>query len=714
MKRTILLVTLLASCGSLESEERRLSAEIPTAPRPAKRPKSLVIHGHERIDDYYWLNQREDPEVLAYLEAENAYVDARLAHTEGLQETLFEEMVGRIKQDDASVPVKDGAYFYYSRFQEGGEYSLFCRRPAQGREMVGGEEVLLDGNALAKGHEFFSLRGRSLTKAQDKVAFATDTVGRRIYTIRVRDLNSGTILEDEIPEVTGNMAWANDGRTLFYTKQDPVTLRWHQVWRHTLGTDASEDVLVFEESDDTFSCYVWKTKSDRFLMISSEQTLSSEVRYLDADDPQGVFRVIAPRERNHEYDVAHFGDHFYVVTNDRAENFRLMRAPVTAPGRDQWTEVVPHRADVFLSGIEIFKDHLVLSEREGGLVQLRVRPWNGQGEHTIDFGEAAYAAGLTGNPEFDTSVLRYRYSSLTTPNSVLDYDMNARTKTLLKQDEVLGGFSSDNYATERLMAPARDGVRVPISVVYHKDTPRDGSAPLMQYGYGSYGSSLDPSFRSSIVSLLDRGFVYAIAHIRGGQEMGRRWYEDGKLHKKQNTFTDFIDCAEHLAREGYGDRDRMYAMGGSAGGLLVGAVVNMRPDLFDGVVAAVPFVDVVTTMLDDSIPLTTSEYDEWGNPNIKEYYDTMLAYSPYDNVTDRTYPNLLVTTGLHDSQVQYFEPAKWVAKLRDHWQGDHVLLFKTNMEAGHGGASGRFRRLKETALNYAFVLDLSGWSDTAQ
>ncbi len=708
---TLLLAFALSCAGTTgvtAVQPRSEAAATLAAPRAAKRPTVLRAHGEARTDEYYWLNERENPEVLAYLEAENAYREACMAHTAALEERLFAELVGRIEQDDSSVPVRDGAYFYYRRFEEGGEYAIVCRRPAVDGEPGGAEEVLLDGNALARGHDYFALAGASVTRGGGCIAYATDTVGRRIYTIRFKDLASGATLADALPAVTGNMAWANDDRTLFYAKQDPVTLRSYQIWRHELGTDPARDALVYEEADETFSCRVGKSKSDEFLLITSSQTLSTEVRFLDADDPRGEFRVLAARERELEYDVEHLGDSFYVRTNLEAENFRLMRTPVDATARENWVEVVPHRPDVLLAGFDVFQDFLVLSERSGGLEQIRIRPWRGGGEHTLDFGEPAYAAGLGDNRELDTDVLRFGYSSLTTPDSVFDYDMRARTKVLRKQERVLGGFDPAHYVTERLHATARDGTRVPISLVVRQGFRRNGKSPLLLYAYGSYGYSTDASFRSSIVSLLDRGFVYAIAHVRGGQELGRRWYEDGKLLRKKNTFTDFIDCAEHLVERGYADRRRVYAAGGSAGGLLMGAIVNMRPDLFDGVVAAVPFVDVVTTMLDDSIPLTTSEYDEWGNPNERAFYDYMLSYSPYDNVRPRAYPNLLVTTGLHDSQVQYFEPAKWVARLRDCWRGDNLLFLRTNMEAGHGGASGRFRRLRETANEYAFLLDLAG------
>ena len=522
------------------------------------------------------------------------------------------------------------------------------------------------------------------------------------------------MLGDVIPEVTGGMAWANDNKTLFYAKQDPATLRSYRIYRHVLGTDVSKDKLVYEETDDTFSCYVWKTKSKKFVFIGSFHTLSSEFRYVPADAPSGEFTVFLPRERDHEYSLDHYQDDFYVRTNYKAKNFRLMKTSVDKTDKRHWRDVIGHRDDVLLESFEIFEDYLVVEERENGLIQLRVRPWSGKKEHYLDFGEPAYLAYISTNPEFKTDMLRFVYTSMTTPRTTYDYNMVTRDKTLLKQDEVLGGFDSKNYKTERLYAKVRDGARVPVSLVYRKGIRKDGDNPLVLYGYGSYGNSLDASFNASRLSLLDRGFVYAIAHIRGGQELGRDWYENGKLLKKKNTFMDFIDCAEYLIDQKFTNSDKLFAMGGSAGGLLIGAVVNMRPELFHGVVTRVPFVDVVTTMLDESIPLTTGEYDEWGNPNQKEYYEYMLSYSPYDNVEAKDYPNLLITTGLHDSQVQYWEPAKWVAKLRAMKTDHNRLLIKTNMDAGHGGASGRYKRYRDTAFQYAFLLDLVGYSEQAK
>jgi oligopeptidase B len=680
-------------------------AENPPGPTVKAVPTTLEKHGHVRIDDYHWLNRRDDPEVVAYLEAENAYADSVLSHTAEFQEALFQEIVGRIKKTDMSVPYKLDDHYYYTRYEEENEYPIYCRKKGS---LEAAEEILLDANDLAEGHEFFSVRGVRVSSGQNILAFATDVVGRRFYTIRFKNLDTGEMLPDTIADITSNLAWAEDNKTLFYSKQDPVTLRSDRIYRHPLGTDPATDALVYVEEDETFDVYVFKTKSKKYLMIAADQTLSSEYRYLDATRPEGEFRILQPREREHEYNVEHFGDHFYIRTNWEARNFRLMRTPVTETAKSHWEEIIAHRDDVLVEGFEIFRDHLVVEERNDALIQIRIRPWEGGTEHYLAFEEPAYLAYIDQNPNFDTTLLRFSYTSLTTPRTIYDYDMVTRDRRLLKQEEVLGGFESSDYRTERLHATGRDGTRIPISLVYRKGIPRDGTSPLVLYGYGSYGYSTDAAFRSHRLSLLDRGFIFAIAHVRGGEELGRRWYEDGKLLKKKNSFTDFIDCAEHLIRETYADPQRIFAMGGSAGGLLMGAVVNMRPDLFTGVIAEVPFVDVVTTMLDESIPLTTSEYDEWGDPNVKEYYDYMLSYSPYDNVEAKAYPHLLVTTGLHDSQVQYWEPAKWVAKLRAIKTDSNRLLLKTNMDAGHGGTSGRLRRYRETALNYAFLLDLAG------
>jgi len=674
------------------------------APRAPKHPKELIAHGDVRIDPYYWLNDRNDPEVIKYLEAENAYTKAQLQHTEDLQEKLYKEITGRIKQEDQSVPYRENDYYYLTRYEEGKEYPIYARKKGS---LEAEEEIMLNANELAEPHSYYQIGGREVSPDNRLLAFGEDTVSRRIYTLRFKNLETGEMLEDQIPNTTGNAAWANDNETVFYTLRDETTLRGYKVMRHRLGDPVREDAAVFLEEDETFLTFVYKSKSKQYIIIGSYANMSQEYRVLRADMPSGDFHLIQPRERGHEYEIAHYEDKFYIRTNWQARNFRLMETSVHQTEKENWRELIPHRKAVLLEDLDIFRDFLVLSERREGITQLRVRPWEGE-EHYIDFEEEAYLAYTSVNPEFNTSQLRIGYQSMTTPNSTYDYNMHRRTFKLLKQQEVLGGFEQDNYHTERLHATARDGAQVPISLVYHKGFERDGSAPLVLYGYGSYGHSMDPYFSFARLSLLDRGFVFAIAHIRGGEELGRHWYEEGKLLNKKNTFYDFIDCAEYLLEEKYTSTDRLFAMGGSAGGLLVGAVANMRPDLWRGMLAAVPFVDVVTTMLDDSIPLTTGEYDEWGNPNKKKYYEYIKSYSPYDNVEAKDYPAMLVTTGLHDSQVQYWEPAKWVAKLRELKTDDNVLLLHTNLEAGHGGASGRFRRFVETAMQYAFALDQVG------
>ncbi len=696
------ITLLLITTGCTQMKEK------PVPPVAEKKPKELTIHGHTRVDDYFWLRERENPEVIAYLEAENAYTEAMLEHTKPLQEKLYQEIVGRIKQTDESVPYFWNGYHYYTRFEEGKEYPIYCRKKGS---MEAAEEIMLDVNKMAEGYDYYQVVGLEVSPDNTWLAFGVDTVSRRKYTIYFKNLKTGEILDENIPLTTGGSAWANDNKTLFYSVKDPQTLRTYKIFRHTVGTDPKHDQMVWHEADETFSTGVYKTKSQNYIMIGSWSTLSTEYRYLDADDPNGDFRIIQPRERDHEYSVDHFGDHFYIVTNWKAKNFRLMKTPVERTRKRNWVEVIPHREDVLLEDIEIFKNHLVLEERKDGLTQLRIRRWDGSKDEYLDFGEAAYTAYISTNPEFDTPVLRYGYTSLTTPNSTYDYNMDTGEKTLLKRQEVVGDFSPENYHAERLYAQAKDGTRIPISLVYRTDLDRSKPAPMLLYGYGSYGYSMNPTFNSARLSLLDRGFIFAIAHVRGGQELGRQWYEDGKLLKKKNTFTDFIDCAEYLIDKGYTTPEKLFAMGGSAGGLLMGAVINMRPDLWKGVIAAVPWVDVVTTMLDDTIPLTTSEYDEWGNPNDKTYYEYMLSYSPYDNVEAKDYPAMLVLTGLHDSQVQYWEPAKWVAKLRALKTDDNPLLLKVDMTTGHSGASGRFKRYKETALEYAFILDLAGIRD---
>lgn len=704
----LMAIAFFAACNQDSNQTESTSAmyektdiQPPTAKKVAKE---LTIHGDTRIDNYYWLNEREDPEVIAYLEAENEYKNKMLEHTKEFQEKLFEEMKGRIKEEDQSVPYKDNGYFYMTRYEEGQEYPIYSRKK---ETLEAPEEVMLNVNEMAEPYDFYNVAGLSVSPDNKLLAFGVDTLSRRIYTLKFKNLETGEILEDEIPGTQAGYAWANDNQTIFYVAKDPQTLRGYKIMKHKLGDSAEQDEEIFVEEDETYFSYVYRTKSDKYIIIGSTTTLSQEYRILEADNPDGQFRVFQPRERGLEYDIAHFEDKFYIRTNMDAKNFRLMEVAENATNKENWKEVIPNRDDVLLEGMDIFKDYLVLSERKNGITQIRVRPWSGE-EHYIDFPEEAYVAYTSVNPQFDTEQLRLGYQSMTTPNTTYDYNMRTKEFNMLKQQEVLGDFDPNNYETERVMIEARDGAKVPVSIVYRKGFEKNGKSPLLLYGYGSYGASMDPSFSSARLSLLDRGFAYAIAHIRGGEEMGRQWYEDGKLLNKKNTFTDFIDVGEWLLENNYTNQERLFAMGGSAGGLLMGAVVNMRPDMWKGVVAAVPFVDVVTTMLDESIPLTTFEYDEWGNPNNKEYYEYIKSYSPYDNVEAKDYPAMLVTTGLHDSQVQYWEPAKWVAKLREMKTDNNPLIMHTNMEAGHGGASGRFRRLKETAMQYAFVLDLAG------
>jgi oligopeptidase B len=703
MKHTILAVVLLLglSLPALPAADEPL----PQPPLAKKVPKELVIHGHARMDEYYWLNQREDPEVIEYLRAENAYTDAVMKPAQGLRDTLYREMVGRLKPDDASVPYRENGYWYYTRYEKGKDYPLYCRRKGS---LQAAETVLLDGNRMAAGEAYFHIGSIAVSPDNALLAYSVDTVSRRQYRIRFRDLRSGRDLADEVKMTSGSMAWAADGRTVFYPVIDPGTLRAYKVCRHRLGSAAAADATVYEEKDETFDVGIGLSRSRRFLLLASRSTLSDEYRFLDAARPEGEFTVFQPRQRGLEYSIDHLDGRFFVLTNDGAENFKLMTASEERTGRDSWRELVAHRPDVLLEEFELFARYLVLGERRAGLTQIRVLPWGEREGYTIDFPEPAYTVGTAFTAEPGTDWMRFTYTSLTTPPSTWEFDMKTRQRRLLKRQEVLGGYRPELYASERLIVPAYDGTRVPVSLVFRRDTARGADTPLLLYGYGSYGYSTDPAFNSARLSLLDRGFIYAIAHVRGGQELGRSWYDNGKLFKKMNTFTDFISCAEYLVRHGYTSPRRLFASGGSAGGLLMGAVANLRPDLFRGMVAQVPFVDVVTTMLDPSIPLTTSEYDEWGNPNQPEQYEYMLSYSPYDNVRAKPYPAMLVTTGLHDSQVQYFEPAKWVARLRATKTDGNLLLLRTNMEAGHGGASGRFRRLEEVAFEYAFLLRLAG------
>lgn len=674
-----------------------------TPPSVEKIAKELTIHGHTRTDHYYWLNNREDQKVIDYLNAENNYLEAVLAPEKELRERLFAEMKGRIKETDMGVPYRKNGYYYYVRYEQGKEYPIYCRKKDS---LENPEEIILDVNILAAGHSYCHVAGLSVSPDGRLLAYGIDTVSRRKYTLRIKDLVTGDLLPDEIRDTDPSYTWAADNLTLFYTRKDPDTLRSDKVMRHTLG--ASADVMVFFEGDETFNVGVSKTKSGKFIIIDSDSTQTSECRILAADDPNGEFRVFHPRTKDMLYSLDHREDKFYVITNWEALNFRLMTAPLDSASREQWEELIPHRADVLLEDLELFNDFLVLNERSNGLNRIRIIHRQSGKDEYLQFSEPAYSVYTSANPEMDSHVLRYGYVSMVTPSSIYDYDMLTGEQQLMRQQEVLGGYNSNDYTSERLMVPVTDGTLVPVSLVYRKDFVKDGTQPLLLYAYGSYGHSMDVYFSSTMLSLLNRGFAYAIAHVRGGEDMGRQWYEDGKMFKKKNTFTDFIDCGEFLVREKYTCAKQLYAMGGSAGGLLMGAVINMRPDLWNGVVAQVPFVDVVTTMLDETIPLTTGEFDEWGNPKNKDSYEYMLSYSPYDNVEAKAYPNLLVTTGLHDSQVQYWEPAKWVAKLRELKTDDNLLLLHTNMETGHGGASGRFEALKEKALEYAFLLKISG------
>lgn len=672
-----------------------------------------ILHGDTVTDNYYWMidyfkKGPDSTKVVDYLKAENVYLDTMMSGTKNFQEKLFTEMKSRIKEKDESVPVFKNGFFYYSRTEEGKQYFKYCRKKGT---LDAKEEVLFDADEMAKGHPYYSAVGFNISEDNKLMAFGVDTVSRRQYTIYIKNLETSEIYKDAMTPASGSSVWANDNKTLFYTKNNSETLLTEKIMRHKLGSDAMQDVVVYDEKDHSNYIGVGKSKSSKFIYIYSGGTLSSETRFIDANQPDDAFKVFQPRMKEVLYNVDDMGDKFLIVTNWNAKNFRLMECAFNKTDSADWKEVIPHRTDVLLEGIEVFKNFLVISERKNGLIQMRIRNAANSQEHYLDFGEPAYLAYVGANLEYNSRTLRYNYTSLTTPNSTFDYNMDTKEKKLMKQQEVLGGYNKKDYVTERLYATARDGVKVPVSLVYKKGFKKDGTSPLLLYGYGSYGFSMDASFNSSRLSLLNRGFVFAIAHIRGGQEMGRQWYEDGKMMKKKNTFTDFIDCAEYLVQQKYTSKEHLYAQGGSAGGLLMGAITNMRPDLWHGVIAQVPFVDVVNTMLDESIPLTTNEFDEWGNPKNKDAYEYMKSYSPYENVEKKDYPNLLVITGLHDSQVQYFEPAKWVAKLRAMKTDNNILLLHTNMEYGHGGASGRFDYLKDIALQYAFLFALEGISE---
>ena len=690
-------------------------SKIKSPPNAITKPHELAMHGDTRIDNYYWMRLTDDQknakaldsqtqEVVDYISQENKYTQSSLSHTKKLQNTIFEEMVSRIKKDDESVPYLKNGYYYYSRFEKGLEYRIHCRKKGS---LDAEEEIILDENTLAEGYDYFSIGGMSISPDNKWLAFGVDTVSRRVYEVRFKNLKTGDILATSIENSTGSVAWANDSQTVFYTSKNETTLLGEKIWRHKLGTENS-DVMVYHETDETFYNGVYRSKSGKFIIIYHSSTLLTDYQILNANNPDGEFKRFTPRDFDHEYSIDHYKDRFYITTNWKAKNNRLMQTPDTRTGISNWKEVLPHRETVHLLSLEVFKDHLVINERKNGLRQLRMINQQTGNDEYIKFEEETYTSWVSVNEEFDTDILRFSYSSLVTPTSTFDYNMNSGQRSLLKQDEVVGGYDSNKYMSKRMYATARDGNSIPISIVYRKDLKEPEAQNLLLYGYGAYGNTIDPFFRSSRLSLLDRGFIYAIAHIRGGQVFGRQSYDDGKMLNKKNTFYDFIDAGKYLVNQKITNSDKLFALGGSAGGLLIGAVVNMEPSLWKGAIAAVPFVDAVTTMADPTIPLTTGEWKEWGDPRIKKYYDYILSYSPYDQITDTEYPNLLVTSGYYDSQVQYWEPLKYVAKLRDAWQGDNKLYLHMNMEAGHSGKSGRFRRYRESALEYAFLLDLGG------
>lgn len=706
MKQFILICScFIFATGISQNRKPKMQATL-LPPVAIKKPYTIEKHGNVRTDNYYWLNERENPEVIDYLNQENKYYQEATAHTKDFQNQLFEEMKARIKEDDESVPYFYNGYYYITRYEMGKDYPIYSRKKGS---LDSKEEIMFDCNEMAKGHSYFQLAGLSVSEDNKWVAFGVDLVSRRQYTLQFKNLETGEILSTKIENTTGGATWASDNKTVFYTRKDSVTLRSDKVYKHKLGSDASKDELVYHEKDETFSTFIYKSKSKKYLVIGSSSTLTSEYQLLLSSTPDEKFTVFQKRTRGLEYSISHYEGNFYIVTNkDKATNFKLMKTPEDETAMENWVDLIPHREDVLLEDIDVFKDYLVVSERSNGLNKIRIMPWKGE-EYYLPFEIETYTCYTTTNIDFDTEILRYGYQSMATPASVIDFNMRTKTKTVLKEQVVLGGkFDKNNYEEKRIWATAKDGTKVPISIVYRKGIKKDGKNPFLLNSYGSYGYSMDPNFSSTRLSLLDRGFIFGIAHIRGGEDLGRQWYEDGKLLKKKNTFTDFIDCSEFLIAEKYTSKDYLFAEGGSAGGLLMGAVINMAPQLYKGVIAQVPFVDVVTTMLDDSIPLTTGEYDEWGNPNDKKYYDYMLSYSPYDNVKAQEYPNLYVSTGLHDSQVQYWEPAKWVAKLREMKTDNNQLFLDTNMDTGHGGASGRFEALKELAKEFTFLLDLVG------
>ena len=705
-KLSVLILTLIFAIACKKDAPMKITDKI-LAPTAEKKPKTLEKHGDVRVDNYYWLNEKDNEEVIDYLERENDYYDKMTSDTKEFQKSLFEEMKGRIKEDDSSVPYKYNGYWYITKYETGKDYPVYTRKKDS---LTATEEVLFDCNKMAEGHSYFNLNGINVSPDNKYVAFGLDTISRRQYVIQIKNIETGEVLPYKIENTTGGSTWANDNMTLFYTRKDDETLRSDRIFKHFLNDNPKNDKEIFNETDETFSTFVYKSKSRKFIIIGSSSTLTSEYRVLNANTPDGDFKVFQSRERGLEYDIAHFEDRFYIVTNkDKATNFKLMVTSEQKTSQENWTDFIPHRDDVLLEDIEIFKEYLVISERENGLSKIKISRWDGSNSYYLPFDNETYSAYTSVNVDFDTNILRYGYNSFTTPSSIIDFNMETKEKEVKKEQEVLGGqFDKNNYTSERIWATARDGEKVAISLVYRKDTKLNEKTPLLQYAYGSYGYTISDGFSTTRLSLLDRGFVFAIAHIRGSEYLGRNWYETGKLYKKMNTFTDFIDCSKYLIQEKYTSANHLYAMGGSAGGLLMGAIMNLSPETYNGVVASVPFVDVVTTMLDDSIPLTTGEYDEWGNPNEKGYYDYMKSYSPYDNVIAQDYPNTLIITGFHDSQVQYFEPAKWTAKLRELKTDDNLLLFKCDMDSGHGGASGRFEALKEIAEEYTFMLNLEG------
>ena len=673
-------------------------------PIAEKIEKKLSIHGDTRIDEYYWLNQRGDKKVIDYLNAENSYRDLYMKDYKGLEKELFQEIKSRIKEDDSSVPYLDNGYYYYTRYEKGKQYPIYCRKKGN---LEAKEEVLIDANIMSEGYDYFRVGDIEISPDDKVMAYSIDTLSRRIYTIYFMNLETREVHKENIKNTSGSITWANNSKTLFYNLKDIETLRTDRVMMHNLNSNSTDKEIFFEE-DETFSVYSYKTKNDKYIIIGSSATLSQEYRYVSADSPNKDFKIFQKRVNGLEYSIDHFDGKWFIRTNkDKATNFKLMICDENRTNKENWKDYISHRQDVLLEDIDLFDNHLVITERKTGLRRIEIRPWKGGNSHYIEFEDEAYSLYSSTNLETNTNKFRYSYSSMTTPNSVIEYDMNSKEKIILKETEVLGGkFDKNNYVSLRVWAPARDGKKIPISLVYRKDMYKNGENPLLLYGYGSYGITNNASFSSVRLSLLDRGFVYAIAHIRGSQYLGREWYDDGKMFKKKNTFYDFIDSGKFLIKEGYSNDEKLFAMGGSAGGLLMGAVVNMEPKLFRGIVAGVPFVDVITTMLDEDIPLTTFEYDEWGNPNNKDSYDYMLSYSPYDQVEEKEYPAIFITTGYHDSQVQYFEPAKWIARLRDRRTNNEPLLMYCNMDAGHGGASGRFEAYKETAMEYAFFISL--------